>query len=115
MYKFSYAEVLDDASDERRGREVMALEHGIELLQKAKAGDPSAPTTIEAIRFIQQLWGFLIRDLSDDTNGLAEQLRADLISIGLWVIREADRVLSGASTNIAGLIEVNRSIRDGLK
>lgn len=115
MYKFSYAEILDDAEDERRGREVMALEHGIGLLRKADATDATNPQTREALLYIQQLWGFLIRDLADANNGLGDTVRADLISIGLWIIREADRVLSGVSTNIDGLIDINRTIRDGLK
>ncbi|MDQ0317576.1 flagellar biosynthesis regulator FlaF [Amorphus orientalis] len=115
MYKFSYAEVLDDSSDERRGREIMALEHGIALLRKADAKNPMAPESIKALRYVQQLWGFFIRDLADRENGLDETLRADLVSIGLWIIREADQIISGKSQNYAGLIDINRTIRDGLK
>lgn len=115
MYKFSYAEVLDDAGDERRGREVMAIDHGIELLRQADLSNVMEPSTRDALLYIQQLWGFFIRDLADSDNALAEPVRADLISIGLWVIREADRILAGASTDLAGLIDINRTIRDGLK
>jgi len=67
------------------------------------------------VRFLQDLWGFFIQDLTDPNNDLAEQLRADLISIGLWVIKESDRVISERSQSFTELIDVNKSIRDGLR
>lgn len=115
MYRLSYAEIADDDSHERRSREVIAFDHGIELLTRAAAGDPHSLEAREAVRYVQQLWGFLISDLSDPGNSLAAPLRTDLISIGLWVIREADRLLSGASESFKGLIDINRTVRDGLR
>ena len=56
-----------------------------------------------------------IKDLVDPGNELAETLKADLISIGLWAIKEADRVLNDPSKNFLALIEVNKTIRNGLK
>lgn len=115
MYRMSYAEIVDDDSQERRSREVMAFDHGIDLLTRAAANGSQSAEATEAARFIQQLWGFLISDLADPGNSLSDAVRNDLISIGLWVMREADRLLAGASQNFAGLIEVNRSVRDGLR
>jgi len=115
MYRFSYAEVLEDSGSESRARERQALDHAIELLQRAAACGPRSPEAIEAVRYLQQLWGFFIQDLADPNNDLAEQLRADLISIGLWVIKESDHVINQRSENFADLIDVNVTIRDGLK
>ena len=115
MYRLSYAEIADDDAQERRSREVIAFDHGIELLTRAAAGDPRSLEAREAVRYVQQLWGFLISDLSDPGNSLAAPLRTDLISIGLWVIREADRLLSGATESFKGLIDINRTVRDGLR
>lgn len=115
MYRLSYAEIADDDSQERRTREVMAIDHGIDLLVRAAAGNPGSPQATEAVRYIQQLWGFLISDLADPGNSLSDSLRTDLISIGLWVIKEADRLLTGATESFTALIDINRSIRDGLQ
>lgn len=115
MYRMSYAEIVDDDSQERRSREVMAFDHGIDLLTRAAASGTRSAEATEAVRYVQQLWGFLITDLADPGNSLTDVVRTDLISIGLWVMREADRVLTGASQNFAGLIEVNRTVRDGLR
>jgi flagellar protein FlaF len=115
MYRFSYAEVQEDAAGEARARERQGLDHAIALLQRAASCGPRSPEAIEAVRFLQDLWGFFIQDLTDPNNDLAAQLRADLISIGLWVIKESDRVINERSQSFADLIDVNKTIRDGLK
>ena len=48
-------------------------------------------------------------------NDLPQALRADLISIGLWVMREAEQIRLEKSTNFKGIIEVSATIRDGLQ
>jgi flagellar protein FlaF len=115
MYKFSYAEILDDSTTEARAREQMAMDRAIELLKLAEERGPSSPEAMTAIQYIQRLWNFLIEDLASPSNALAEQLRADLISIGIWVIREANRILVDPSRTFAALIQVNSTVREGLK
>lgn len=115
MYKFSYAEIMEDSSTEARGRERDAFDRAIELLVAAEAAGPTSMESQAAVIYLQRLWGILIRDLAEPTNELASNLRADLISIGLWVIKEADQIIQERSNNFAGLIAVNRSIRDGLQ
>ena len=56
-----------------------------------------------------------IKDLADPSNELGEALRANLISIGLWVIKEADQIMTEKSKNFSGIIDVTRTIRDGLR
>jgi flagellar biosynthesis activator protein FlaF len=114
MYSFSYAEIIGDSGAQARHDERVALDHALDLLTEAQANGPRSPEAIKAILFVQKLWGFLIKDLCDPNNELAEALRANLISIGLWIIREADQIMQERSENFAGLIEVNRTIRDGL-
>jgi len=55
-----------------------------------------------------------VQDLSSSGNGLPEKLRADLISIGLWIIKEADRIRQDKSTDVAELVTINTIIRDAL-
>ncbi|MBS7537959.1 flagellar biosynthesis regulator FlaF [Ancylobacter lacus] len=115
MYRFSYADILGDSGAEGREEERLALDHAIELLTRAEKSGPSSVEAAQAVLYLQKLWGFLIRDLSDPHNELADSLRANLISIGLWIIKEADQIVQERSTNFSGLIDVNRTIRDGLR
>lgn len=115
MYRMSYDEILEGDTREGRSRERSVLERGVQLMQLAEAEGPRSAEALEAIAYIQKLWGFLIRDLADPANQLPEALRSDLISIGIWCIAEADRVLNEKVTSFSALIAVNINIRDGLK
>lgn len=115
MYQFSYAEVLDDAPVAARERERKALEHGIALLKIAEEKGPNSREAVEALLFLRRLWAVLIEDLASPENALPQALRADLISIGLWVMREADDIRLEKSTTFKDLIQVCEAICEGLK
>ena len=46
---------------------------------------------------------------------MPDALRAELISIGIWITNEINRMRLGKSDNFGGLIEICAIIRDGLK
>lgn len=115
MYHTRYAEILDDASSEARAHERRALDHAIELLTEAdKQGRRSREAT-EALLFVSRLWSVFLEDLASPENGLPDALRADLVSIGIWVLKEVDRIQRDESDDFVGLIEICKTIRGGLK
>lgn len=61
----------------------------------------------------RKLWLTLRNDLAESGNSFAPQLRAQLISIALWIDRQSRQVLSGGA-GLDALIEVNRNILSGL-
>jgi flagellar biosynthesis activator protein FlaF len=115
MYQFPYAEVLDETPQSARAREREAIERSIELLQAADKAGVQSREAVEALLFVRRLWSVLIEDLAKAENDLPQQMRADLISIGLWVMREAEQIRLEKSSNFKGIIEVSQSIRDGLQ
>jgi len=114
MYRRHYAEISEDASHNARRRERTILESAVEKLRDAKKRGARSPEAFEATAYVRQLWTVFISDLSNDDNALPVPLRASLISIGLWVRREVDRIDAGQSENFDGLIEINQMIADGL-
>lgn len=115
MYQFSYAEVLDDAPASAREREHQAIERSIELLRAAEKAGVRSRECVEAVLYVRRLWNFFLEDLALPDNELPKPLRADLISIGLWVLKEIDQIRLEKSENFKGLIDVSEQIRDGLK
>jgi flagellar protein FlaF len=115
MYQYSYIESLDDNAGTCRERERNALEQAIALLMKAEVEGPRSLVAVEAVTYLRRLWNALIEDLGNPENDLPVVLRADLISIGIWIIKEADMIRVGQSENFNGLIEICSIIRDGLK
>src|SRR5215468_9338546 len=68
---------------------------------------------VEACFLNQQLWTTLLVDLALPQNALPEDLKARLISIGIWVHRYTPSVMQGKAP-VDPLISVNRNILEGL-
>jgi len=68
---------------------------------------------IQAIQDNRTLWAVLADDCAQPDNQLPEGLRAQIISLALWVDRHS-REVRGDYKALADLIEVNRAIMDGL-
>ncbi|KQP93191.1 MULTISPECIES: flagellar biosynthesis regulator FlaF [unclassified Methylobacterium] len=115
MYQFSYAEIMEEAPAIARERERAAFDRAIDLLRIADRPDAQQTDRASAAGFLQSLWGVLIEDLSSEDNGLAPDLRADLVSIGLWSMHEANAVIAAPERTLSSLIAVNTAIRDGLR
>lgn len=115
MYKFSYNDISEDSGANARGCERRALELSIERLRAIGLGPAAAKQKTEALLLVNRLWSFLLEDLARPDNGLPKELRASLISIGFWVLRESDAISEGKSENIKGLIEVTEMIAEGLQ
>ena len=115
MYQFSYAEVQTDSVADARDRERQLLTRSIDLLVEARRDGPKSMKAVEALHFVHRIWTTLIQDLGNVENELPGELRANLISIGLWLLREAEDVRQGRSDNFDGLIEVSQIIRDGIQ
>ena len=115
MYQFSYADIQTDSVADAKDRERQLLSRSIDLLTTARQRGQQSTEAIEAIQFMNRVWTSFIEDLGSAENQLPVELRANLISIGLWLLREAEEVRQGRSENFEGLIEVSQIIRDGVQ
>lgn len=111
----AYEAVADESGYEARSRERQALSLGIDRLERIQSGPFSIEDQVESLLYVRRLWTIFIEDLAHPDNGLPEKLRADIISIGLWVVKEADRLREQRSNDVEQLIEINRLIRDALQ
>jgi flagellar protein FlaF len=115
MYQFSYADIQTDSVADAKDRERQLLTRSIDLLIAARDVGPMSMQAIEAVYFMNKVWTAFIDDLGNADNELPTELRANLISIGLWLLREGEEVRQGRSNNLEGLIEVSQIIRDGIQ
>jgi flagellar protein FlaF len=60
------------------------------------------------------LWQTLACDLAGEDNGFPAPLKANLISLAVWVTRETDRVMTEGGS-LLDLIDINRTIMQGLR
>lgn len=110
----AYEAVVDDSGYEARGRERQALSLGIDRLERLQKGRASFEDQVQSLLYVRRLWTIFIEDLAHPENGLPEKLRADIISIGLWVVKEADRLREEKSNDVMQLIEINRMLFDDI-
>ena len=69
--------------------------------------------SIKAIDWNRRLWITLQSDLAGEDNGFPDELRAQLISLAIWVDKHSRKAMRGEA-RLAPLISVNRSIMEGL-
>lgn len=115
MYQFSYAEIMEDGVADAKDRERQALTRSIELLERARDEGGYSREAIEALFYTRRVWIRFIEDLKQPENELGTELRANLISIAIWILKECDRIRKRQSSNFQGIIDVTTIIRDGLK
>ena len=95
--------------------------HGRQLeanafLHAARSLNTTSPAArVKGLRFTHMLWTTLQADLSSKSNKLPEGLKADLLSLSLFVDTEISRALKNPmKTKLTGLIEINRNLAAGL-
>ncbi len=115
MYQFSYADIQSNSVADAKDREKHLLTRSIDMLSAAAVSGQGSMEAVEALHFTNRVWTTFIEDLGSSDNALPKELRANLISIGLWLLREAEDIRQGRTNNFEGLIEVSQIIRDGIQ
>ena len=83
------------------------------LIDANSAGLKGKPL-IEAIDWNRRLWSTLAVDCIDEGNRLPKQLRAQIISLSLWVTKYSSEVMHQGAP-LDPLIDINRTIMQGLQ
>jgi flagellar biosynthesis activator protein FlaF len=83
-------------------------------LVEARDTKMSGRPLIEALDWNRRVWKALSDDCQDERNQLPPAIRAQIVSLALWVARYTRKVVNKQAP-IDSLIEVNRSIMQGLQ
>ena len=83
------------------------------LVEAAKHGKANIAGLIDALDWNRRMWSALASDCASQGNQLPPAVRAQIVSLSLWVSRySSDAAQKGAS--LEPLIDVNKSIMAGL-
>ncbi|WLR93146.1 flagellar biosynthesis regulator FlaF [Shinella zoogloeoides] len=116
MYQFSYAEIMEEGVAVSKDRERQVLERSIALLKAAMALEGGyGKETVEAVYFTRRVWIRFVEDLGNPENQLDGELRANLISIAIWILKEIEKIRKRESTNFQGIIDITTIIKDGIQ
>jgi flagellar protein FlaF len=83
-------------------------------LMEARSSGATGTPLIDAIDRNRRLWSMLAGDCMSDGNQLPKELRAQIVSLAIWVSKySSDVTQQGAPLD--PLIDVNRNIMQGLQ
>jgi flagellar protein FlaF len=83
-------------------------------MRAKETGRASLPAMAEALDRNRRLWSLLAQDCASPDNALPQALRAQIISLSMWVSRHSSKVMQ-EGWDIDPLIDVNRSLMQGLQ
>lgn len=83
------------------------------LMEAAEAEPSDIATRIDALDWNRRVWSALATSCSDPDNALPMPVRAQIISLSLWVSRHSSAVMR-REEEIEPLIEINRIVMQGL-
>ncbi|MEY4254832.1 MAG: hypothetical protein RLZZ141_59 [Pseudomonadota bacterium] len=83
------------------------------LMAAAEVDVSDTATRIDALDWNRRLWSVLATDCADSANSLPVELRAQIISLSIWVNKHSSAVMR-REEEFAPLIEVNRIMMQGL-
>jgi len=90
-----------------------ALLKAKELRDKSDRDPRRMAQIMDALNWNNQVWDAFVEDVGTEGNMLPRELRAAIVSLGIWVTRETGMISSGEG-DIDALIGVNRAIMRGL-
>ena len=83
------------------------------LLEAEKLDRSKIVERMDALDWNRRMWGVLAADCSVEGNGLPDMVRANIISLSIWVNKHTSLVMRNQE-EIGPLIEINRIIMQGL-
>lgn len=83
------------------------------LIEASRQGRGNIPVLIDALDWNRRLWSTLASDCAGQGNQLPPPVRAQIISISLWVSRYSSEAAQ-KNASLEPLIDVNKSIMGGL-
>lgn len=103
-----------ERSEAPRSAEYRLFGQVTRALMSAAEADPSdIATRIDALDWNRRVWSALATSCSDPDNALPVPVKAQIISLSLWVSKHSSAVMR-REEEIEPLIEINRIVMQGL-
>ena len=95
--------------------EAMAFAKAALMLEEAKNNTDDYDNYASALKFNQLLWTIIQADIVDKENELPPQLKANILSLSIFVDKQTVKALADTKTrHIDSLIDINKNLAEGL-
>lgn len=115
MFMQAYQDAMEDEQDSMRRSEGEIMERAVHMMRQSDQNPSDRMFRTRAIYFISQIWSYFLNDLSSAENATPSALKANLISIGIFIMKHLEIMRQEPGVKFDPLIEISQSIREGLK
>lgn len=100
---------------DKREMDAAAFSQAAYVLDQAKQKMDDADLCERALKYNQLLWSIVQADVAEKNNTLPEEVKANLMSLGIFVDRQTTKALGKPTEDIFdSLINININISEGL-
>ena len=101
--------------DNKREMDAAALSQAAYVLDQARQNVDDSEACEKALTYNQLLWSIIQADVSEESNKLPDELKANLMSLSIFVDKQTTKGLGGPTEEIFdSLININIQIAEGL-
>ncbi|SNY94281.1 flagellar protein FlaF [Cohaesibacter sp. ES.047] len=119
MYNQSAAKAYQQAGNiggSPREKEAAMFLKAAAFLQRAKAETSTREDWDHALSFNRNVWTFIVGELMDDNHEMPAEIRQNIVNLGIFTFNQTLRIIGEPrSTGVDALININRSIAEGLR
>ncbi len=115
MFFQAYQEVAQDDQANARASEHEIIGQSIEAMKASDLNPKNLLERVQTIHFVREIWTYFLRDLATPENDMGDELKASLISIGIFVLKHLERMRGEQDVRFEPLIEISQTIRKGLE
>ena len=95
--------------------EAMAFTKAALMMEEAKGKTDDYVTYAAALKFNQLLWTIIQADIVDKANQLPPQLKANILSLSIFVDKQTIKALADANADhLEPLVSINKNLAEGL-
>ena len=99
----------------KREMDAAAFSQAAYVLDQAKQKLDEVDLRERALKYNQLLWSIIQADVSEDNNDLPEELKANLMSLSIFVDKQTSKCLTDPTEELFdSLIGINLNISEGL-
>ncbi len=92
-----------------------ALTKAARLLDRADPAAADGNEYVDALMFNRTLWTIIQADVTDDNNALPDDIKANILSLSLFVDRKTYEAAANPSRDgLVAMININRNMAEGL-
>lgn len=115
MVNNAYLDMLEDDQQDALSRETEIFSEAQSLIKHCMTDPADKIARVKAIHFNQRMWNVLIDDLADNENQHAAEFKAQLISVGIFVLKHLQEMRNSPDIGFGIIPDINTAIQNGLE